>query len=130
MESGADDVVDAVKQRGGGPKPPQELAVRESGAAIKKRGDEEGVTREALEASIATAVASGYVCAMCVHRKVGCGCPQYEAKMAALMANRRRETAGNNEYTNSKNIGVLMVIALVVFLYWRLVWDYLEKRLS
>jgi len=123
VESGADDVVDAVKQRGGGPKPPQELAVRESGAARKQRG-EGCVTREDLEASIATAVTSGYVCAMCVHRKVGCGCPQYEAKMAVLIANRRRVTAGNSRYT--KNMGVMMVIALVVFLYWRLVWDYLE----
>lgn len=109
VETGADKVVDAgVEQRGGDPQPPQEMAKHNSCIAMKKTGTDGCTARKALEASLAAAVASGYVCALCVHRKVGCGCPQYEAKMAALIANRRRETTGDNIC----KIGMMLVIAL------------------
>jgi len=101
--TGADDVVDAgVERRGGDPKPPQEMEIR--------KGTKGCATRAQLEASLAAAVTSGYVCALCVHKVVGCGCPEYEAKMAAVLANRRNETAGNK--STYLQMGTMLVIAL------------------
>merc|ERR1711924_176874 len=115
-----------VEQQGGGPLTPQVMAVQRFSTAEKM--DKWQATRDTVETALDIAVAHGYVCSVCVHRKVRCGCQQYEEKIAAVVAGRLRDTTGTDQCALLKRMDRMPAFALVCILVlagiaW-LFWQY------
>jgi len=105
-----DTVVAAVGERGGS------LAVMAASDTADCR------VRKEVEAEIGRAMARGYNCSVCVHGKVGCGCRQYEAKMAAVVAKRLKAVDGDSMASAAVKIGKAVPEAV-----WR--WSFLKMAL-